>query len=101
MTSEEAIRVLEREWDLDSGFLGRLRQGEFDATTFEHFEELLGRLPTKGDMLDARLVALTWYVPLFMTWQRERCLANGSDVAAFDKAVNRATCLVEEALGVP
>jgi hypothetical protein len=101
MTTEEAVRTLEREWDLDVGFLGRLRQGEFDTGRFERLENLLKQLPTRGDMLDARLVALTWYIPLFMTWQREGCLANGCDPAAFDRAVNRATSLVEEALGVP
>ena len=101
MTVQEAIAKLEQAWDLDSGFLGRLRQGEFNAARSQRFEELLKDLPTKGDMLDARLVSLTWYIPLFMSWQRERCLANGCDADAFDQAVNRATSLLEKALGVP
>lgn len=101
MTSEEAVRALELEWDLDSGFLGGLRQGEFDQAKFARLDSILKQLPTKGERVDSRLVALTWYVPLFMMWQRERCLENGSDAATFDQAVNRATSLVEQALGVP
>lgn len=101
MTTEEAVRRLERAWDLKTGFLGRLRQGEFDARKFEQLEDTLKQLPQGRNVLDARLIALTWYIPLFMTWQRERCLEQGSDAAAFDRAVNRATNLLEDALGVP
>lgn len=35
MDQETIIKMLEGEWDLENDFLGKLRQGEFDASGLE------------------------------------------------------------------
>jgi hypothetical protein len=101
MRIPESIAALEAEWELESGFLGKLRTGHFDAKAAHRLYEVLAKLPFEGDRLDARLVALTWYIPTFVSWQRERCLENGCDPRQFDDAYTNLLNTMEMKLGTP
>lgn len=92
---------LEKEWNLESGFLGMLRRGHFDEAAYERLLATLRRVQTPPDKLSARFVALTWYIPIFMTWQRDRCVAAGYGDGRFDNAVSTVTSSLEDILGVP
>lgn len=96
------IQRLEAEWDLSSGFLGRLREGHFDPVGFQRFEQLLGSIRLDQDKpLDRRFVSLTWYIPMFMSWQRERVQALGGNVKELEVATNKIQNRLEDLLGVP
>ena len=95
-------QLLEVEWDLSEGFLGRLRGGYYDHTGFLRFEQLLQSIRLDEDKpLDRRFVALTWYVPLFMSWQRERVKEVSGSTKELDAAITKIHNLLEKLLGVP
>lgn len=95
------IEALEAEWELETGFFGRLREGRFDSRGYARALDLLHQLEPPGESLNTRLVSLVWYIPIFMHWQRDRCIAAGADIAEYDQALNRLSGCVEEYLGVP
>ncbi len=89
------IRTLEAEYDLDTGFLGRLRQGVFDAEGFHRLLSVLQSIHLGQERtIDRRLVALLWLMPDLMTWQSERVRETGGDV----ERLRRASDSVQEAL---
>jgi hypothetical protein len=102
MDAAEAIKLLEGQWEQPEGFLGRLREGEFDPAGFERFEQLLKSINRHQDeVINRRLVSLLWYAPTFMSWQRERVDEQGGNIEELDMAINRTHNLLEEILGVP
>lgn len=102
MEITSAIAEVEREWDFDSGFLGRLRRDEFDTASLNRLLRVLKLIHTEKDIfINRRLVSLLWYMPLFMEWQKERVHEAGCDMAAFNKAINQVQSQVERILGVP
>jgi hypothetical protein len=99
---ETIIKMLEGEWDLENGFLGKLRQGEFDASGFERLIGILKSVDLPNDTsLEKRFVALTWYIPIFLTWEKERFIEEGKEVVELDHAINRIVGLLENILGIP
>jgi|SRR5712671_2880040 len=105
MSSDTAkwTSFLEREWSKPQGFLGRAREGQFDPEDGKRFVVGLKaiRLPAESKVMDRHLVSLLWYIPLFLSWQRDRIIENGGDAASFEKVSNEVQTLVEEILGVP
>ena len=102
MDADESIRLLEAEWELGVGFLGRLREGTFDPVGFERFERLLRSIDRpEGELIDRRLVSLLWYVPTFMSWQDERVEEQGGSIKDLEIARTKSLNLLEEILGVP
>ncbi len=100
--SLEIVHKLEATWDFDSGFFGKLRRGQFDATALNAVYETLDSLDFSTNAeLPRRAVSLLWYMPLFMTWQRERIAESGFDLHQFEQAVNRIQGSIERILGIP
>jgi len=103
MKNEEFIALIEAEWDLDNGFFGRLRQGEFDRTGHSRCKQTLERIQSEignAETISRRLVSLVWYIPLFMSWQTER-VKGGVEPREYEKAANEIQTLVQGILGVP
>jgi hypothetical protein len=102
VTQQSIIQDIEKEWDLDVGFLGGVRQGNFRS---DRLERLIGILQsvecTSSISLDKRFVSLTWYIPIFLTWQKERYIEQGMDISELNQAINRIEELLEKILGVP
>lgn len=74
------VRRLEAEYDLDHGFLGRLRQGEFDPAGLSRLLRLLQSIDFgAATLIDRRVVALLWMIPTLMTWQLERVAEQKGD----------------------
>jgi hypothetical protein len=102
MDTATVIGNLEREWDFETGFFGRLRRGEFDTACLNRLIRALDLIDFRDDRnVNRRVVSLLWYMPLFMGWQKERVEEAGGDTGAFDNASNQVRKLIERILGVP
>jgi hypothetical protein len=96
------INRLEREWDLEQGFLGRLRMGELDVDRFSRLKQVLESIDSKDDsLMNRRVISLLWYMPLFMSWQRDNFLNDEKKMQFLDRAVNEVTSALENILGIP
>jgi hypothetical protein len=74
---QELISQLEAIWEVDSGFLYKLRQGIFDRELYNEFIQLLREISFEDEeLISSRIVSLLWYIPLFMEWQKERVQKN-------------------------
>lgn len=89
---------IEAEWDLENGFLGKLRAGDFDRATCQRLLETLSKVEPEGT-LDRDFVRLVWYIPIFMEWNRERVAADS--LKDYEKAANKILAEVERILGIP
>jgi hypothetical protein len=100
--TKDWIQALETEWSKPDGFLGKAREGAFDPRQGAAFTAMLEHIKLPADAaIDRRLVALLWYIPNFLGWQKERVTKKGGDVAAFEQLTNRVQGIVEEILGIP
>jgi hypothetical protein len=100
--SQEHIDALEAEYDRDTGFLGRLRRGEFDPKGLERLDALVRSIYLgDGPLIQRRLVALLWMIPSIMSWQIERVAERGGDVEALRQGVDRVESAVQGVLGIP
>jgi hypothetical protein len=92
---------LDTEWDTD-GFLGQLRQGTFVPARASRFLQTLKRIDIPDNaMVPKRALALIWYLPIFLSWQRERVVEKGGNVAEFDSFVTEVHNTLEQVIGVP
>jgi len=101
MNVDNAITQLEFEWETN-GFLGKLRSGIFEKEGCERVEKILESIDLgKQKSIDRRLVALTWYMPMFITWQIERVQEQGGPVRELKKALNQIHGTLEKFLDIP
>jgi hypothetical protein len=102
MNYTDFIASVEAEWEPDTGFLWKARQGNFDETGFNRTRSKLQALSiNENAQLPRRLVTILWYMPLFMSWQSERVRESGGDERLYKKAVVAITNEVERLLGTP
>jgi len=101
MDTKVATQKLENEWDEDKGFFGKLRNGVFDEDGSQRVIKVLDAVDTSGEELSKRFVSLTWFIPSFMDWQRERVRGRGGDVDALDHANRVIIELLFKILGTP
>src|SRR5947207_3160048 len=103
MNMQSMVPSIEQEWDLEEGFLGKLRMGSFDADRFERLIKTLEAVEVEETetVLDRRFVGLTWYIPQFMTWQQQRIEAQGGDAGDLELAKSKIEGILEKLLGVP
>ena len=93
---------MEAEWFEPERFLGKAREGTFDKRQADAFVTTLESIElSEESTIDRRLVALLWYVPGFLRWQKERVADKGGDIVAFERLINRVQGGVEDILGVP
>jgi hypothetical protein len=99
---QTTIACLEAEWERSSGFLGLLRTGVFDPEGFGRLVQILESVDTgECTTLDRRFVSLTWYIPMFMSWQQERVRECGGSIEKLNAATNEILGLIESILGIP
>ncbi len=102
MDFQTVIKELERAWDLNDGFLGGLREGVYRHDELERLVNTLRSIElTDPENIDKRLVSLTWFIPIFLTWQKERLTSQNIDVSRIDQAINRIEEVLEKILGTP
>ncbi|NNB89034.1 hypothetical protein HPC50_17985 [Corallococcus exiguus] len=96
----QAQEELEAAWSDEDGFLVQLRMGNFDSAKADALLTMLKRMDLGGSgPLERRVVSLLWYLPLFMSWQRER--VEPKRLIELAKVEALATNEVERLLGVP
>jgi hypothetical protein len=101
MDIKAAIEKLDQEWDVDEGFFGKLRSGLFDKEGLQRVIQILESVDISGEQLPKRFVALTWFIPTFMSWQCDRIIENGGDAPELDVATQTIIELLYRVLGVP
>ncbi|MDB5033811.1 MAG: hypothetical protein JWQ98_1052 [Chlorobi bacterium] len=99
MSQEEMIDTIGAEYEIPNGSLYKLRQGEYDQEGLERLLAKLRMIHLTGDMIRRDLVSVLWYLPLFISYQRERVEENGYDMKFFDRMEVEVTNLLEEILG--
>lgn len=97
----ELLELLDEAWDDESGFLGKLRSGDFDADAGEAYVSLHSRIPPVGDTADSRLVQLIWFAPMFIEWQMERAAKNEDEMRQLTRIATQVHEAVSNVLGVP
>jgi hypothetical protein len=84
MSNADSIASIETEWEIDTAFLWKARQGEFDPVAFERTCQKLQELTIdESANIPRRLVSLLWYMPLVLGWQTERVRREGGDVQSY------------------
>ncbi|UOQ69932.1 hypothetical protein [Hymenobacter volaticus] len=92
---------LEAAWELETGFLGCLREGIFDPVLYGDFVTLLMSIQLdKQELLPQRFVTLLWFIPLFMEWQTER-VAKTIGEQEYQAKRTRIETQLERILGLP
>jgi hypothetical protein len=100
----QLLGSLEAEYDLDHGFLGRLREGQFDPIGLDRLLHLVRSIDFGGAVvLNRRLVSLLWLIPTLMTWQLERVAEQGGDVEVLRRGIDQVQGLLAapSVLGMP
>lgn len=90
------------EWDIDTGFFWKCRDGLFSAHDFRRTHKILRAISLAEDaVLPLYFVSLLWNIPRFMEWQEGRVGECGGDVVAYRRASDRLANEVERILGSP
>lgn len=98
---ENLVQKLDATWD-ENGFFDHLRSGIFNVTEASGLLSILRSIDLRDqELVPARLLALIWYIPSFLEWQRGRVSENGGDVEAYDRFITDVTNTLEEVIGVP
>lgn len=96
------LASLSLEWGQPEGFFSLLREGIFQKQAFARTLMLLHEIQLDNqESLNRELVSAVWFIPLFMTWQRERVLENGTKIHEYDEAFHALLNEVYRLLGVP
>ncbi|MFG2816301.1 hypothetical protein [Streptomyces sp. NPDC048410] len=98
---DDLLDRLDEAWDGESGFLGKLRSGEFDPDAGEAYVALLSRIPPIGETVEARLVQLIWFAPMFIEWQLERAAKNEGELKQLTRIATQVHEAVSDILGIP
>lgn len=101
MIQDKIVAELENAWEAEVGFLGKLREGIFDAKSYESFLITLAKIDfEKDELVPKRMVTLLWFVNPFMEWQRERVCQNLS-AEQYNKIVESVWNQLERILELP
>ena len=101
---EKIVAAIESEW-LESGFLWKLRDGEFDIDGYTRLKKQLIAINQQDDRVESYinrdLVKLVWFIPQFMEWQIDRVVQAGSDPSIISHACSEMREIVGQILGEP
>ncbi len=103
---KEIIKRLENEWDKENGFFGQLRDGHFSEIALSRLIKILDEIKeferqNDSNFINKRVVSLTWYSSIFISWQKERVLSSGITEEQLFKAQSLIENILEDILGVP
>jgi hypothetical protein len=102
MDLTNAIAIVNSEWEPETGFFWKLRQGTFEEVDACRALAAISAIPTLSNQeIPARLVSVLWYIPIFMQWQTDRVRDCGGNMRDYAVSVTLFTNQVERILGVP
>ncbi|MFN8418890.1 MAG: hypothetical protein U0528_06565 [Anaerolineae bacterium] len=100
-----AIQKLEVEWEMveGEGFFGQLKYGYFfDEDGFQRVQKILNSVEIpEGELLDKRFVEVTWFIPIFLLWQRPAWVQDRKDTEPLDRAIDYFSGRLTTILGLP
>jgi hypothetical protein len=95
------VEQLDEEWAAD-GFLGKLREGVWSAGDAARFLTFLRSIEIPdGALVPKRALSQFWFLPSFLSWQRDRVAERAGNAEAFDRFVTEVHNVLEDVLGVP
>jgi hypothetical protein len=101
MTAGDLLDRIANEYDLDHGFIGKVRSGQFDKQALERLLRLLRECPSASqEPMDARMVRLLWWMPWIVEWQVQRLTAEGRPADQLRAAQTAIFGELERILGV-
>jgi hypothetical protein len=104
MNDGELAALLEAEFDLETGFVGQLRERKFVPLAQERFLDLIESIDLgANEQLNRRIVSLLWMLPLILRWRVDDFRSIGRDVTGLERVVDRveAALMAPKALGAP
>jgi hypothetical protein len=105
MNSKDAalIELLESSWDIDSGFFGLLRCGQYSEDSYKELLTILKQVPVDQDTMPKRVVSLLWYMPMFLEWHREFLVTKAAifSINDYDFLCTEILNAVQDILGIP
>lgn len=100
--TKAAIRKLQEAWyDPDGGFY-LLRNGVLDDNRLNEIVGVLQQVDVGGDVVvDRQFVSLTWLIPSFIEWQRDRVPQDRETLSKLDRIASQMQNQIERILGTP
>lgn len=101
MNIEQMTAFLEIAWG-DGGVLAQIRAGRFDVSEGEKFLRALNNMHVDDNTsLPKRFVALIWYLPSFLEWQKTRVEEVTGEIASYERFIIETHNTLEGVLGIP
>jgi hypothetical protein len=102
MKIADSIKLIENEYDLETGAIGKLRWLEYDQAGFERLIAILKDIENDDDpKIDKRFVSLTWYIPIFMIWQTRSIKNDSSAVKEINQYSEKIAHILFDLIGYP
>jgi len=98
-TDPSVVDLIDAEYDLEDGFIGRLRSGTFDQAGADRLIAALRALDLGDGPIERRLVSLLWYLPIIIEWQKER--VPEADLQKVEILLGEVIGILETTLGAP
>lgn len=97
------FQKINKEWDLDDGFLGKVRHRKFDETGFKRLLMLLEEIQilSNEETLDREFVRTIWFIPTFLEWQKPSFREAGLDESQLEVAIKSILTHLTRILGAP
>lgn len=96
--SMDDILALEQIWD---NVFDKIRNREFPEEQAAEALRVIRHIDCSQDCLSKRMVSLLWIIPIFLSWNKERCIENGASEEVYTKFSDQVTELIVDKLGVP
>ena len=103
MNADQLVVFLETQW-ADGELFDRLRVGVFSQQQAGVFLECLrtAHLPLNEDgVVPVRLLSIAWFIPLFLTWQKERVAEASGAVDDYARFLDEVFNILTDVLGAP
>ena len=96
------IDALSQEWSEPNGFFYLLRMGSLDIAGAQNMRSLLASAEVhEHASLPRHVVSLLWFIPIFMTWNFDRCVKHGCDPDMYEYFATQYDNEIMRLLGVP
>ena len=97
----DSLQLIEDEWNLENGSLGKFRQGVYDNEGFERLIYILNEIePDNDETINKRFVSLIWMLPIFISWNISR-FKDGIIVKEIKSHEANIDTILQKLLGVP
>jgi hypothetical protein len=102
INEKSAAAILMKEWELDVGFFGQLREGKFDTEASDRLIQILESIEiSQENEIDRTFVRFVWFMPIFLEWQLQGHKEDEVMYGMIDKSLNKILTELYRLLGIP